>query len=1104
MVAQAGAVYGQAPTLTALSPARNATAAPRTTSVAVTFSQSLSNSPGTQQAIKVFSQQAEGKKAGTGVVSGNTLTFAPTKAFRAGETVFATITSAAQSSSGQNLASPQVYQFTTATAPSTGIFYSTGQPFASSTGNTAYNVVPADVDADGDLDLVTSAGVRLNNGLGSFGEAQALPVSAATALTLGDVDSDGDLDLLAVGSGSSNTVSVRLNNGSGTFSGSQEVGVGSYCVAITLGDVDADGDLDLVTTNNLSADASTNGSVSVRLNNGSGTFGGGQEIATSPRPTTVLGDVDNDGDLDLVVATYGTGAVSVRRNNGLGSLGSGQELVGTAGAYQLLLGDVDRDGDLDLLSANAQPVPGTTFNTGQLYLYRNDGAGTLGAGEYLTGNDNPGYASLGDLDGDGDLDLLTTNAGFRLVSGGVRTLLNDGTGKFTAGVYTSNSGQFEYSIGSVIIDFDNDGDLDYLINNFGSLTAATNQGVPTIAALTPTAGPVGTTIIITGTNFLRTTSVTLNGVPLASFTVNSATQITVIVPLGATSGPLVVSTPVGNASAPFTVTPASSLAVTALLPVRNALAAPRATDVAATFNQPLGTGAATLGALKVFSQQAGGLKAGVATISGNTLRFNPSQDFKPGETVYASVTRAAQNSSGATLTVPQVFQFTTATTPSTAQFTTAPDLALTTPYYLALGDLDGDGDLDLVSAGADTRVLIRLNTGNGTFTNGQELTPATGNLRILLGDMDGDGDLDVVSQEGLRLNNGNATFGSLQQPQQPQPDTGGLALGDVDGDGDLDVLANGFSSFTNPNGSLSYNFYVRVKLNNGTGAISEVQQVPVGFASTQVVAGDVNNDGILDLLASSPTGGTVSVRLGTGFGTFATSGAELSVSTVDTSVLQLADADNDGDLDLFATNTGSTVTVLLNNGQGSFGNPRFVNLGSYSVFAAVGDVDGDGDLDLLAGGFPNSVSVRLNDGLGNFDGTQNITVGDSPRAIAVGDLDGNGTLDFITANTPSGAAGSASVRLNSQVLATVPAQLAGQVSLYPNPAHGTVRLHLPTELAGPGVQLQLLNALGQVVFQRRLSGQLTTEVPLPRLPAGTYTVQLSTTRGLVHKRLLVE
>ncbi|GAA4380996.1 hypothetical protein GCM10023186_20060 [Hymenobacter koreensis] len=100
-----------APALTALSPAPNQPNAPRTSNVAATFSEPLSNTAATRNALVVFSAQRGGKLSGTAAVSGSTLTFDPATDFRAGETVSATITTAVQGTSGDVLPRSQVFQF---------------------------------------------------------------------------------------------------------------------------------------------------------------------------------------------------------------------------------------------------------------------------------------------------------------------------------------------------------------------------------------------------------------------------------------------------------------------------------------------------------------------------------------------------------------------------------------------------------------------------------------------------------------------------------------------------------------------------------------------------------------------------------------------------------------------------------------------------------------------------------------------------------------------------------------------------------------------------------------------------------------------------------
>jgi len=249
-----------------------------------------------------------------------------------------------------------------------------------------------DVNGDGNLDFVaanaggTTASVRLNNGTGNFTGGSDPAVGAAPlGVVLGDVDGDGDLDLLTAGSWG--TVSVRLNNGSGTFAGGSDVPVGTRPAGLALGDVDGDGDLDLVAANYDPASTS----VSVRLNNGAGTFAGGSNPAVGAQPYSVaLGDVDGDGDLDLLAANVSSSTVSVRLNNGAGTFAGGSDPAAGPGAAGVVLADVDGDLDLDFVvtSYNGNTVSvrlnnGTTLATrsealaATVGLYPNPAHGTF-------------------------------------------------------------------------------------------------------------------------------------------------------------------------------------------------------------------------------------------------------------------------------------------------------------------------------------------------------------------------------------------------------------------------------------------------------------------------------------------------------------------------------------------------------------------------------------------------------------------------------------------------------------------------------------------------------------------------------------------------------
>ena len=235
----------------------------------------------------------------------------------------------------------------------------------------------SDVDGDGDLDLAvansfgSTTNIVLNGGdatgsnTGNFANGGGVTVSSeSSSIALADVDGDGDEDLLAL-SISVGVVMIKLNGGNatgsntGTFSGSGFVTMGSNSpVSLVLGDIDGDNDLDLLAANFGSS------SVSVRLNNGAGSFSGSQSVSVGPSPhEVVLGDVDADGDLDLVTANadFGSGGNTVStRLNGGDATGSNTGIFSNGGTVavgsfprHLVLGDVDADGDLDVLAANS-------------------------------------------------------------------------------------------------------------------------------------------------------------------------------------------------------------------------------------------------------------------------------------------------------------------------------------------------------------------------------------------------------------------------------------------------------------------------------------------------------------------------------------------------------------------------------------------------------------------------------------------------------------------------------------------------------------------------------------------------------------------------------
>ncbi|MCI0588945.1 MAG: FG-GAP-like repeat-containing protein, partial [Planctomycetes bacterium] len=247
---------------------------------------------------------------------------------------------------------------------------------------------------------------------------------------------------------------------------------------------------------------------------------------------------------------------------------------------------------------------------------------------------------------------------------------------------------------------------------------------------------------------------------------------------------------------------------------------------------------------------------------------------------------------------------------------------------------------------------LYLNGGTGVFTdvtttNLPALTDQT--TAVALGDVDGDGDLDVFvgndGQSRLYRNGGLGVFTDLTATNLPalRDSTRAVALGDADGDGDPDAFVGNDEEQN------------RLYLNGGTGVFTDVTgtKLPALLDATQAVAlGDVDGDGDLDAFVGN-IGEQNRLHINGGTGVFTDlTGTNLPARIDFTEAVALGDVDGDGDPDAFVGNDGEQNRLYLNGGTGVFTDLTATNLPALrdsTRAVALGDVDGDGDLDAFVG-----------------------------------------------------------------------------------------------------------------------------------------------------------
>ena len=705
----------------------------------------------------------------------------------------------------------------------------------------------------------------------SFFTATSFPQSGVGYdVVSGDFNGDGKPDLATV---SDSLVSIFLGRGDGTFNAAGNFLAGGIGLARTLavGDFNQDGKLDLAVGNY--------GSVTILIGVGDGTFSSPTDFTTPVGFAKVaVRDVNGDGELDLVVkndnsnppcpngvmCVFGSHpqTVSVLLGSGGGLFGPAQ-IVASFEVYNasiaFVLGDFNGDGKLDLAVA-----------WDQLSVFLGFGDGTFGPATNfsLAGAGISSWFSLGigDFNGDGKSDLVAGG----LFGRDAIVLLGLGDGTFSpATVVDTAGGGRDLKIG----DFNGDGKLDLVaINQFrNDMSIVLGVGDGTFG---------NSKLFAVGADPTSLVSADFNGDGYLDLAVSNSSVL-----LGHGDGTF-------NAPRNFIVSSSTSTTLAA-----GDLNGDGILDlvVGDSFRNPY---SAPLHVLLGLSDGTFGPAMDLAAFTGVIPTFYSIAiaDFNAdGKLDVAAVDVGIAN--GNVTLLPGLGDGTFGASSSYP--------VGTRPMSMALGDFNGDGKLDVVTANAGSNnVSIVLGSGDGTFALAMNFPVGGGPVSVVVGDFNGDGKLDLAVANGstnnvsILLGLGNGNFGPATNfTVQGKPSS--IATGDFNGDGKLDLIVG--KEFPN---------VLSVLLGNGDGTFT-VNEYVVAIDPVRVVAGDFNADGRMDVAFADKVRDEVEIILGFGDGTFI-QGYDAVVGDAPIS-LTMGDFNRDGKLDLVVVDDqDNRAWIMLN------------------------------------------------------------------------------------------------------------------------------------------------------------------------------------------------
>ena len=333
------------------------------------------------------------------------------------------------------------------------------------------------------------------------------------------------------------------------------------------------------------------------------------------------------------------------------------------------------------------------------------------------------------------------------------------------------------------------------------------------------------------------------------------------------------------------------------------------------------------------------------------------------------------------------------------------------PFSVAIADINGDNNLDLISVGFNSRnASILLGNGDGSFQNqigfssgGNGNNPFT----VAVADFNGDGKPDIATEgyfnNELRILLNNSIPGENSIAFQSSFSAGStgihplsLVAGDLNRDGIVDI-ATANAGANN----------VSVFFGNGNGTFKTPTTFATGLYPRDIAFADINGDGKLDVITTNNDGNTITIlRNNTSTGATVPNFVARTITTgTSPEAISIADINSDGKLDIVTIShygTEQNINVHINSGtMGSltitFATKTTIAIPSGNGDITIGDVNYDGKMDIVTA-TNGKTSLFLGNGNGSFQASTSYAIGNNPRSVALGDINHDNRIDMITAN----------------------------------------------------------------------------------------------------------